>query len=56
MGYALCQDTQNPEQGVFIERTPAEMAAAQSMEPLHFNNSNNLGLEYLETDEFCWHF
>jgi len=51
MGYALCQDTQSTEEGVFIERTPSEMAAAQSIEPLR-SSSNHVGLDATETDEF----
>eukprot|EP00560_Eucampia_antarctica_P001229 CAMPEP_0197834302 /NCGR_PEP_ID=MMETSP1437-20131217/21946_1 /TAXON_ID=49252 ORGANISM="Eucampia antarctica, Strain CCMP1452" /NCGR_SAMPLE_ID=MMETSP1437 /ASSEMBLY_ACC=CAM_ASM_001096 /LENGTH=654 /DNA_ID=CAMNT_0043438877 /DNA_START=278 /DNA_END=2242 /DNA_ORIENTATION=- len=37
MGYALCQDSQNADPGVFIEKTEAEMQSMQNGEPLMFS-------------------
>ena len=51
MGYALCQDYKCAEAGVFIERTSAEIAAAENNEPLR-PFSSDMQFHPSETDEF----
>lgn len=50
-GYALCEDFKAAPPGVYIERTKAEIAAAENNEPLSFKHSNDAILNLAETDE-----
>lgn len=51
MGYALCQDSQFAEAGVFIERSDSEIAAAQNNEPIKPFGTSDVAFNSLETEE-----
>lgn len=51
MGYALCQDAQFAEAGVFIERSDDEIAAAQNNEPIKPFSNSDVAFNSLETEE-----
>ena len=51
MGYALCQDSQFAEAGVFIERSEDEIAAAQNNEPIKPFSNSDVAFNSLETEE-----
>lgn len=50
-GYALSEDFNAASPGVYIDRTRAEIAAAENNEPLSFKNSNDAFFNLAETDE-----
>eukprot|EP00551_Chaetoceros_affinis_P011070 CAMPEP_0203664212 /NCGR_PEP_ID=MMETSP0090-20130426/1667_1 /ASSEMBLY_ACC=CAM_ASM_001088 /TAXON_ID=426623 /ORGANISM="Chaetoceros affinis, Strain CCMP159" /LENGTH=781 /DNA_ID=CAMNT_0050527375 /DNA_START=22 /DNA_END=2367 /DNA_ORIENTATION=+ len=51
MGYALCQDSQFAEAGVFIERSEDELVSAHNNEPLKPFSSSDLAFHPTETEE-----
>lgn len=51
MGYALSQDCQSTEFGVFIEKSPAEIVSADNNEPIKPFSSSDVALNCFETQE-----
>ena len=51
MGYALCQDSQGAENGVFIEKSGDEIEHAQNNEPLRSFGSSHVDFDATETQE-----